>query len=160
MLIENPEYLRHRQWMKRALDLAEIAGDAGEIPVGAVIIDSSGNLIAEGENRKERDQDPTAHAEIIALRAAAKRLDNWRLNQCTLYVTLEPCPMCAGAIVHARLEMLVYGVDDTKTGAVRTVTNIPDSAASNHRLRVLGGVLEASCRQQLQTWFIKRRQKK
>ncbi|MEA5526048.1 tRNA adenosine(34) deaminase TadA [Nodularia spumigena] len=159
MLIEYPEYLIHRQWMSRALDLAKIAGDAGEVPVGAVIIDAGGNVIAEGENRKERDQDPTAHAEIIALRAAANSLHNWRLNQCTLYVTLEPCPMCAGAIVQARLQQLVYGVDDTKTGAIRTVTNIPDGAASNHRLRVMGGVLESTCRQQLQTWFANRRQR-
>ena len=159
MPIEYPEYLIHRQWMSRAIDLAKNAGEAGEIPVGAVIIDSGGNLIASGENRKERDQDPTAHAEIIALKAAAQSLHNWRLNQCTLYVTLEPCPMCAGAIVQARLGMLIYGVDDPKTGAVRTVTNIPDSAASNHRLRVMGGVLESTCRQQLQTWFANRRQK-
>jgi tRNA(adenine34) deaminase len=159
MLIEYPEYLIHRQWMSRAINLAQIAGDAGEVPVGAVIIDDSGNLIAEGENRKERDQDPTAHAEILALRTAAKSLQNWRLNQCTLYVTLEPCPMCAGAIVQARVAMLVYGVDDTKTGAVRTVTNIPDGAASNHHLKIIGGILESRCRQQLQTWFANRRQK-
>ncbi|MBE9051143.1 nucleoside deaminase [Nostocales cyanobacterium LEGE 11386] len=159
MLIEYPEYLIHRKWMTHAIELANTAGDAGEVPVGAVIIDASGNLIAEGENRKERDKDPSAHAEILALRAAAKSLDNWRLNQCTLYVTLEPCPMCAGAIVQARINLLVYGVDDTKTGAIRTVTNIPDSAASNHRLRVMGGILESSCRQQLQAWFATRRRK-
>jgi tRNA(adenine34) deaminase len=159
MLIEYPEYLVHRQWMTRALELAQAAGDAGEVPVGALIIDASGNLLAEGENRKERDKDPTAHAEILVLRAAAKTLQNWRLNQCTLYVTLEPCPMCAGAIIHGRIGLLVYGVDDTKTGAIRTVTNIPDSAASNHRLKVLGGILESACRQQLQAWFATRRHK-
>ncbi len=158
MLIDYSEYIIHRQWMERALELAYIAGNAGDVPVGAVIIDSSGNLIAEGENRKERDQDPTAHAEILALRAAASKLKSWRLNQCTLYVTLEPCPMCAGAIVQARIGLLVYGVDDPKTGAIRTVANIPDSAASNHRLRVIGGILESACRQQLQTWFANRRQ--
>ncbi|NJM71209.1 MAG: nucleoside deaminase [Scytonema sp. RU_4_4] len=158
MLIEYSEYLIHRQWMSRALDLAQIAGDADEVPVGAIVIDSSGTLIAEGENRKERDNDPTAHAEIIAIRAATQKLQTWRLNQCTLYVTLEPCPMCAGAIVQARIGLLVYGVDDPKTGAIRTVANIPDSAASNHRLHVIGGILESSCRQQLQAWFAKRRQ--
>ncbi|WP_071599806.1 tRNA adenosine(34) deaminase TadA [Mastigocladopsis repens] len=157
MPIEYPEYLIHRQWMSYALDLAQVAGDADEVPVGAVIIDSSGSLIAEGENRKERDNDPIAHAEIIAIRAAAQRLQTWRLNQCTLYVTLEPCPMCAGAIVQARIGLLVYGVDDPKTGAIRTVANIPDSAASNHRLRVIGGILESACRQQLQAWFTHRR---
>lgn len=160
MLIEDTQYHHHRQWMSRALELAQAAGDAGEIPVGAVIIDSSGKVIAEGENRKERDKDPTAHAEIIALRAAAKNLQSWRLNQCTLYVTLEPCPMCAGAIVQARIGLLVYGVDDTKTGAIRTVANIPDSAASNHRLGVIGGILESACRQQLQAWFATRRTKR
>jgi tRNA(adenine34) deaminase len=157
MSLEYSEYLIHRQWMSRALDLAQRAGDADEVPVGAVVIDSSGSLIAEGENRKERDKDPTAHAEIIAIRAAAQKLRTWRLNQCTLYVTLEPCPMCAGAIVQARIRLLVYGVDDPKTGSIRTVENIPDSAASNHRLRVIGGILESSCRQQLQAWFVNRR---
>ncbi|MBP5974798.1 nucleoside deaminase [Brasilonema sp. CT11] len=157
MSLDYSEYLIHRQWMSRALDLAQIAGDADEVPVGAVVIDSSGSLIAEGENRKERDNDPTAHAEIIAIRAAAQNLRTWRLNQCTLYVTLEPCPMCAGAIVQARIKLLVYGVDDPKTGAIRTVANIPDSAVSNHRLRVVGGILEYSCRQQLQAWFARRR---
>ncbi|MDZ8189802.1 MAG: tRNA adenosine(34) deaminase TadA [Nostoc sp. ChiSLP02] len=154
------DYLIHQKWMSRALELAKAAGDAGEVPVGAVIINSSGNEIAEAENRKERDRDPTAHAEILALRAAATSLQNWHLNDCTLYVTLEPCPMCAGAIVQARLGLLVYGVDDTKTGAVRTVTNIPDSAASNHRLQVIGGILESACRQQLQAWFATKRSKR
>ncbi|MBD2196310.1 MULTISPECIES: tRNA adenosine(34) deaminase TadA [Calothrix] len=160
MLIAYPEYLIHRKWMSRALELAQAAGEAGEVPVGAAIIDAAGNLLAEGENRKERDKDPTAHAEIVALRIAAQNLQNWHLNQCTLYVTLEPCPMCAGAIIHARVGLLVYGVDDTKTGAIRTVTNIPDSAASNHRLKVIGGVLESACRQQLQAWFATKRHKR
>ncbi|MBD2692765.1 nucleoside deaminase [Anabaena catenula FACHB-362] len=146
--------------MNHALELAQIAGEAGEVPVGAVIIDPDGKLIAEGENRKERDKDPTAHAEIIAIRAAAKNLQSWRLHQCTLYVTLEPCPMCAGAIAHARLATIVYGVDDTKTGAIRTVINIPDSPASNHRLQVVGGILESACRLQLQTWFANKRRPK
>lgn len=151
-------YETHQKWMSRALELAEAAGEAGEVPVGAVIVDGDGNLLAEAENRKERDKDPTAHAEIIALRIAGKVLQNWHLNQCTLYVTLEPCPMCAGAIVQARLKMLVYGADDPKTGAVRTVANIPDSACSNHRLSVLAGILESPCRQQLQSWFKQKRQ--
>lgn len=143
--------------MQRALALALCAGDAGEVPVGAVIVDAANNLIAEGENRRERDKDPTAHAEVLALRAAGQTIQNWHLNQCTLYVTLEPCPMCAGAIVQARLALLVYGADDPKTGAIRTVANIPDSACSYHRLSVLGGILESACRQQLQTWFAARR---
>jgi tRNA(adenine34) deaminase len=157
MLIKHAQYLQHKQWMHRALELAQAAGDTGDVPVGAVIIDSFGNLVGEGENRKERDQDPTAHAEIIAFRAAAHKLKTWRLHGCTLYVTLEPCPMCAGAIVQSRLGLLVYGVDDPKTGAIRTVENIPDSAASNHKLSVIGGVLESACRQHLQAWFAHRR---
>lgn len=145
--------------MSRAIALALAAGEAGEVPVAAVIVDATGTLIAEAENRRERDKDPTAHAEILALRAAGQALQNWHLNQCTLYVTLEPCPMCAGAIVQARLGLLVYGADDPKTGAIRTVANIPDSACSYHRLFVLGGILESACRQQLQAWFAERRRR-
>ncbi|NET59908.1 MAG: nucleoside deaminase [Symploca sp. SIO2E6] len=155
--IDNPAYLMHRQWMSRALKLAQEAGEAGEVPVGAVVVDDAGNLIAEAANRRERDLDPTAHAEILALRAAGKALQTWHLNHCTLYVTLEPCPMCTGAIVLARLALLVYGVDDPKTGTIRTVANIPDSACSNHRLPVLAGIMESACRTQLQDWFAQRR---
>lgn len=157
MLSSHSEYLIHRKWMERALKLSQSAGEAGEVPVGAVIIDSSQNAIAEAENRKQRDNDPTAHAEILAIREATRSLQSWRLHECSLYVTLEPCPMCAGAIVQARVGRLIYGVDDPKTGAIRTVANIPDSAASNHRLGVIGGILESDCRQQLQDWFANRR---
>lgn len=160
MMINNPTYLHHKYWMSQAIELANNAIEAGEIPVGAIIINSEGKLIAAAENRKERDKDPTAHAEIIAIRTAGKVLQNWHLNQCTLYVTLEPCPMCAGAIVQARLGLLVYGADDPKTGAIRTVLNIPDSSCSYHSLPVIGGILESDCRQQLQTWFSQHRQKK
>ena len=156
-VIETPTYLAHRQWMSRALNLAQEAGEAGEVPVGAVIVDNTGHLIAEATNRRERDKDPTAHAEILALRAAGKALQNWHLNQCTLYVTLEPCSMCTGAIILARLGLLVYGADDPKTGTIRTVANIPDSACSNHRLTVLAGIMESACRMQLQDWFAQRR---
>lgn len=154
--IDHPEYLRHRNWMQRSLELAEQAGNAGEVPVGAVIVRGD-TVIAEGENRRERDRDPTAHAEVLALRQAGQVLNSWHLEDCTLYVTLEPCPMCAGAIVLARLGLLVYGADDPKAGAVRTVLNLPDSPASNHRLTVLGGILEVPCREQLQDWFRQRR---
>ncbi|MBV8887013.1 MAG: nucleoside deaminase [Chroococcidiopsidaceae cyanobacterium CP_BM_RX_35] len=146
--------------MSQAITIAQLAGEVGEVPVGAVIIDRNGNLIATGENRRERDKDPTAHAEILALRSAGQALQNWHLNQCILYVTLEPCPMCAGAIVQARIGLLVYGAHDPKTGAIRTVLNIPDSACSYHHLSVLGGILESSCREQLQAWFAKRRQQR
>jgi tRNA(adenine34) deaminase len=150
-------YDRHCRWMRRAIALAATAGAAGEVPVGAVVVAPDHTLLATGENRRERDHDPTAHAEILALRQAGQHLGTWRLEDCTLYVTLEPCPMCAGAIALARLGTLVYGADDPKAGAIRTVLNIPDSAASNHSPKVLSGILEAECRQQLQQWFAKRR---
>ncbi|MGP1382573.1 MAG: tRNA adenosine(34) deaminase TadA [Thainema sp.] len=155
---ERVEYTTHCRWMERAMELAAAAGAAGDVPVGAVIVDEQGQLVAEAENRKERDLDPTGHAEILALRQAGQILNNWHLNTCTLYVTLEPCPMCAGAIVQARVGLLVYGVDDPKTGAVRTAMNIPDSACSNHRLTVLGGIQAERCREQLQKWFQRRRE--
>jgi tRNA(adenine34) deaminase len=160
MTINDPIYLNHRQWMSQAIALAQVAGDAGEVPVGAVIVDADNNLVATAQNRRERDKDPTAHAEILALRAAGQVLQTWHLNNCTLYVTLEPCAMCAGAIILARLGLLVYGVDDFKTGTIRTVANIPDSACSNHRLPVLAGIMESACREQLQSWFAGRRHDK
>ncbi len=140
-----------------AIELAANAGNVGEVPVGAIIISPNQEIISIGENRRERDRDPTAHAEIIAIRAAGKYFGNWHLDGCTLYVTLEPCPMCAGAIVAARLKLLVYGANDAKTGCIRTVLNIPDSAASNHKLTVIGGIMESTCRQQLQDWFKSKR---
>ncbi|KGF72733.1 cytidine deaminase [Neosynechococcus sphagnicola sy1] len=155
--LEHPDYLQHRFWMGRALELATMAGNEGEVPVGAVILNAQGQVIAESENRRQRDHDPTAHAEILALRTAGQALGRWHLIDCTLYVTLEPCPMCAGALLQARLGCLIYGVDDPKTGAIRTVLNLPDSASSYHRLRVLSGIREIACRQQLQDWFAQRR---
>ena len=147
------DYPTHQYWMQRAIALAQQAGAAGEVPVGAVIIDSAGRLIATGENRRERDHDPTAHAEVVALRAAGRSRQSWHLTDCTLYVTLEPCPMCTGAILLARLGFLVYGADDPKTGTIRTVLNLPDSPCSNHHLAVLPGILEESCRDLLHRWF-------
>jgi tRNA(adenine34) deaminase len=151
------DYKQHCQWMEQAIALATEAGAAGEVPVGAVVIGPQGDCIAAAGNQRERQHDPTAHAEILVLQQAAQHLKRWQLQDCTLYVTLEPCPMCAGAIVQARLGQLVYGADDPKTGAVRTVLNIPDSTASFHRMEVLGGILETDCRQQLQSWFAGRR---
>lgn len=151
-------YRIHTQWMNRALELAKEAGEAGDIPVGAIVVDANGKAIAEASNRKERDKDPTAHAEILALREAARVRQNWHLENCTLYVTLEPCPMCAGAIIQARVGLLVYGADDPKTGTIRTVLNLPDSPCSNHALPVIAGILETPCRKQLQHWFNCRRE--
>lgn len=151
------DYQQHRYWMQQAIKLAENAGKRGDVPVGAIILDNKGNSIAESANCKEKSQDPTAHAEILALRLASQTLKTWHLDTCTLYVTLEPCPMCAGAIIQSRLGLLVYGVDDPKTGAIRTVLNLPDSYCSNHRLAVISGIEEMAIRQQLQTWFSDRR---
>lgn len=158
--IHSEIYLRHRQWMIHALELAQAAGEAGEVPVAAIVVGQDNQMIAEATNRKERDHDPTAHAEVLALRAAGKQLGNWHLNDCTLYVTLEPCIMCAGAIIQSRLGLLVYGADDLKAGAIRSVLNLPDGPCSNHRLPVLGGILERPCREQLQHWFQLKRQLK
>ncbi len=155
--LENELDVNHHRWMRRALELAEVAGDAGDVPVGAVVVGPGDVVLAEVGNRREQDQDPTAHAEVLALRAAARQLGNWHLNDCTLYVTLEPCPMCAGAIILSRLGLLVYGTPDPKAGAVRSVLNLPDGPASNHRLAVVDGVLAEPCRQQLQGWFQRRR---
>ncbi len=150
-------YEQHRYWMQQAIALAAQAGEQGEIPVGALLVDGTGHCIAQAHNRREQDHDPTGHAELLALRQASQVLQTWRLTDCTLYVTLEPCPMCAGAILQSRLKQLVYGADDPKSGAVRTVLNLPDSAASCHRLQVLGGICEADSRQQLQNWFAEQR---
>ncbi len=153
-------YETHCYWMKQGLKLAQKAAQLGDVPVGAVLINGQGNMIAQGYNNKEQNCDPTGHAEMIAIRQACETLHTWHLEQCTLYVTLEPCIMCAGAIIQSRLGLLVYGVDDPKSGSIRTVLNLPDSAASNHRLSVLSGILEGECRQQLQNWFTDKRQKK
>ena len=139
--------------MDRAIALAKQAGADGEIPVGAVIVSNRGEEIATGVNRKERDQDPTAHAEIVAIREASRVLRDWHLTDCTLYVTLEPCPMCAGAILQARVSTLVYGADDPKAGAIRTVANLPDSPVSFHKLEAIAGIREQECQELLQAWF-------
>ena len=146
-------YRNHLSWLDKCLELAQKAAAWGDVPVGAVIVDKNNNLISQAANCKEKNQDPTAHAEIMAIRAASQTLQNWHLNDYTLYVTLEPCPMCAGAIIQARLGTLVYGVDEPKTGAIRTVVNLPDSSCSYHRLKVIAGIRERECRQQLQNWF-------
>lgn len=156
--LSDPTYLRHRHWMQQAIEEASVAGQAGDVPVGAVVVGPNNQRLAATHNRREQDQDPTAHAEILALREASRQLGNWHLNQCTLYVTLEPCPMCAGAILLSRLGLLVYGADDPKAGAVRSQINLLDGPCSNHRLPVLAGILASPCQQQLQHWFAQRRQ--
>lgn len=155
--LDRETYSIHQYWMGKAIELARIAGERGDVPVGAIIVDSQRNLLAQAGNRKETEQDPTAHAEMLVLRAASRVRQSWRLSDCTLYVTLEPCPMCAGALIQARIGLLVYGIDDPKSGAIRTVANLPDSACSNHRLEVIAGIREFECRRQLQSWFLGKR---
>lgn len=154
-----PPGLPHEYWMSQAMTLATAAGEFSEVPVGAVIVDSQGQVVSTGANRRQRDNDPTAHAEIIALRQAGRIRGTWYLTDCTLYVTLEPCPMCAGAILQARIKTLIYGTTDPKAGAMGTVINIPTSPAAFHRLEVIGGVLADQCRDQLQAWFREHRQR-
>jgi tRNA(adenine34) deaminase len=146
----------HEVFMRRALEQARMAFDAGEVPVGAVIV-KDGRIIGEAHNQRETLQDPTAHAEMIALTQAAQAVGHWRLLDCTLYVTLEPCPMCAGAIVQARLPTVIYGCTDPKAGACHTLYQITDDSRLNHQATVLGGVLQAECRGILQEFFAQQR---
>ena len=139
--------------MRRALELAERAADAGDVPVGALVVDASGEVLGEGWNRREADADPTAHAEILALRAAAHRLGTWRLEGCTLVVTMEPCPMCAGAVVLARLERVVLGGWDPKLGACGSVWDVVRDRRATHRAEVVGGVLEEECADVVRRFF-------
>lgn len=145
-----------RQWMGHALRLAQRAYEAGEVPVGAVLV-HDGVVIGEGYNRPISACDPTAHAEILALREAAGRIGNYRLVDTTLYVTLEPCPMCAGALVHARVARVVFGAADPRAGACGTVFELLRSEDLNHRAEVEGGVLEEACAELLRRFFRARR---
>ncbi|TCP93312.1 tRNA-adenosine deaminase [Cricetibacter osteomyelitidis] len=148
------------KFMRYALDLADKAEQAGEIPVGAVLVDENGNIIGEGWNLSIIASDPTAHAEIIALRNGAKNVQNYRLLNTTLYVTLEPCTMCAGAILHSRIKRLVFGAADYKTGAVGSRFHFFDDYKMNHTIEVTAGVLQDECSQKLSAFFQKRRAEK
>jgi tRNA(adenine34) deaminase len=145
-----------RAWMKRALELAQHARAVGEVPVGALVV-RDGAVLGEGWNRPIAAHDPTAHAEIIALRAAGMALGNYRLPGATLYATLEPCLMCAGAMLHARIDRLVFGTYDPKAGAVGSVFSVLDSGQTNHRIAVFGGVREVECGELLRDFFKARR---
>ncbi len=145
------------RFMHEALALAREAADRGEVPVGAVIV-RAGLVVGRGFNEREASGDPTAHAEMIALRAAARQVGGWRLDGATAYVTLEPCPMCAGALVNARVERVVYGCDDPKAGAVRTLYAIGVDGRLNHRFDLTRGVLEDECAALLSDFFSRLRQ--
>lgn len=144
--------LTHKLWMGRALEEARRAVDHGDVPVGAAVV-RDGEIIAVAHNRREADQDPTAHAELIAVRQAAAAIGSWRLEGCALYVTLEPCTMCAGALVLARLPLLVYGAKDPKAGAVDSLYDLVREPRLNHRVEVVGGVLAAECGDVLREFF-------
>jgi tRNA(adenine34) deaminase len=145
-------------WMEKAILQARAAQASGEVPIGAVIL-RNGQLVAEGQNRNLRNSDPSAHAEIVALRAAGQALGNHRLEECEMYVVIEPCAMCAGALVHARLKRLVYGAKDPKAGAVESAVNVLNHPRLNHRMEVAGGVLEEECSLLLREFFRSRRLK-
>ncbi len=148
--------MKHNDYMRLALEEAQLAAVAGDVPVGAVIV-KDGSVIACAHNMKEALNDPTAHAEILAIREAAKVLGNWRLTGCCIYVTLEPCPMCAGAIVAARLSRLVFAAPDSIWGAVGSVFHIPAHLNANHDTEVTGGIMEKEAAFLLKDWFALKR---
>ena len=145
--------MNDEQLMQLALDEADKAAALGEVPVGCVVVDAGRRVVGAGHNLRESQQDPLAHAELIAIRQAAEALGSWRLVGATLYVTLEPCPMCAGALVNARVERLVYGCDDPKAGAVRTLYQLCEDARLNHRVTVTAGVRATECAEKLRRFF-------
>lgn len=151
-----PALSRDEAYMRRALELARHAEEAGEVPVGALVV-LNDEVIGEGWNQPIVSHDPSAHAEIVALRAAASRMRNYRIPDAVLYVTLEPCTMCAGAIVQARIARVVYGAADPKSGAAGSVFNLLESPSLNHRAQVAGGVLAKECGRNLKAFFQGRR---
>jgi tRNA(adenine34) deaminase len=157
MQMETPPCSGDELWLRAALAQAEEAQASGEVPIGAVILGPDGTIIARGQNRVIRDHDPTAHAEIVAMRAAGMALTNYRLEQCTLYVTLEPCTMCAGAMTHARIARLVFGAFDPKAGAVGSVLTVLNHPQLNHQIELSGGILAEECGGLLRSFFQSRR---
>lgn len=146
----------HEYWMQLALEQAQLAADSGEVPVGAVLVKDN-QLIASGFNQPISSCDPTAHAETVVLRAAAKHLSNYRLPGTTLYVTIEPCTMCVGALIHARIERLVFGAPEPRAGAVISAARLLDGAHFNHRIEVHGGILADRCTAIMQDFFRRKR---
>jgi tRNA(adenine34) deaminase len=155
--LSDPRHPFHLGHMELALQEAEVAAAEEEVPVGAVIVSFERGIIGQAHNQRERLADPTAHAEMLAITQAAQALRSWRLENCVLYVTLEPCPMCAGAIVQARLPLVVYGAADPKAGACETLYRITNDVRLNHRAQVIGGVLAKRCALVLSTFFAAKR---
>jgi tRNA(adenine34) deaminase len=144
--------MRHIDYMELAIEEARLALANGDVPVGAVLV-CDGEVVGRGRNTREADLDPAGHAELNAIREGARALGRWRLHGCTLYVTLEPCPMCASALVQSRLERLVYGALDPKQGAAGTIWNLTDEPRLNHRVEVIAGVHDQACGHLLRTFF-------
>ena len=154
-----PEPLQ-RLWMERLLRLAERVGASGEVPVAAVVLDGQGRAVGWGVNRREREQDPLGHAELVALARAARLLGDWRFNRCTLLVTLEPCPMCAGALVQARLGRVIHGASDPKRGALGGCLDLASHSSAHHHMEVVAGVCADQAQRQLEAWFRRRRRER
>jgi tRNA(adenine34) deaminase len=148
-----------QRYMRMAIDQAFIAEENGDVPIGAVIVYEN-RIVAKAHNQRQLLNDPTAHAEMLALTQAAEAVGNWRLHGCTMYVTLEPCSMCAGALVLARIDRLVFGIEDPKTGACGSLYNIVQDDRLNHRVEITTGVLAEDCKTQLQAFFQRRREEK
>jgi len=155
--LEDPRHPFHIEWMTMALEEAELGAQEDEVPVGAVIVSLDRGLIGKARNQREKLKDPTAHAEMVAITQAGTALGSWRLDRCLLYATLEPCPMCAGAIVQARIPWVVYGCADPKAGACHSLYQIPSDPRLNHRARVIGGVLADPCAEILRRFFQEKR---
>ena len=157
LALSDPRHPFHLHHMGLALEEAAIAADEDEVPVGAVIVSLERGVIAQAHNQREQLKDPTAHAEMIALTQAATALSSWRLEHCVLYATLEPCPMCAGAIVQARIPYVVFGATDPKAGACETLYQITNDPRLNHRAQVIGGVMAERCAEILSAFFAAKR---
>lgn len=155
--VEIPEAATWESWMARLLRRADAVGLEGEVPVAAVVLDRRGRCIGWGSNRRHRHQDPLGHAELVALRQAALLRSSWRFNDCTLLVTLEPCPMCAGALIQARMGRVIYGTGDPKRGALGGCLDLSRDPSAHHRMVVRGGICGDQARVQLEAWFRRRR---
>ena len=160
MEAEKRQRLWHRLWMERLLRRAARVGVLGEVPVAAVVLDARGRAVGWGSNRRHRGQDPLGHAELVALRQAAALLGTWRFNDCTLLVTLEPCPMCAGALIQARMGTVVFAAADPKRGALGGCLNLADHSSAHHHLQVVSGLEGARAERELREWFRQRRRRR
>ena len=151
--------VKSKQWMRSVLHRAEEIGNLGEVPVSALVLDELGRCIGHGNNKRFRDSDPLGHAEIAAIRQASLIKNDWRLNNCTLIVNLEPCPMCAGALIQARMGQVIFGASDLKRGALGGTIDLSTHISSHHKMIIQSGVLESEARNQIENWFKARRKK-